>query len=159
MTVRANPQLATMKYSKLPQHGRPVIEEVRIIPGPYGLLRVGVDDDEIHRIHMENVMHLEGHRHKDRLSYYFVSMERRMDVYTPSGKIKREWQMVPHWLILHKSFYDAILAFEEEHGKRFWIPQREPTIQLGVGRVHNSETSPIVQIARVAKDCVLGLET
>lgn len=140
-------------------------QEARLIPGPSGPLRVGIDDEIIQNIAQDNIWALEGDDRPDDVDgYYVVLVETDIVPLTLEEDIPlpvKEFRA--HNLIRACSMVGAIALFEEDNGKRLWMPaswgkngQRFEK-QIGMSRISKDKMCRFVRIERVRKDCVLGL--
>jgi hypothetical protein len=127
-------------------------EEIVLVPGSKGLLRIGLDDSEIKREHFLNLSELE-EEDAEHEQFYVATVETTLK--HPTYHLEQSVN-VPHNIIIAKTMRQAIEMFENENSPRFWIPWDANSrfrLQLGIGRVARQHA--MVRIEKVRKDCVL----
>lgn len=139
-----------------------VIEQ--IVPGPKGLLKVGYDDNEIQRIACENLLDLEDDADNKNSIHetYVVTVETLMKKLSPDPD-KPVLQYRPFRVIYARNMFEAIEYFEEESGKRVWMPDGDRNIaQFGLPRIssntHFHQGLMMIHLERMRKDCIINKE-
>jgi len=129
-----------------------------LVPGPLVPLRVGVDDGQIQRTFQENILELEKETVETEWVYVVLMDTPYVPLSLSNEKLpfEREWRT--HNVIYAKRMYDAIRIFEEQNGKRIWLPVESPTErQVGIPRSPaNGHYCRRVVLERVRKDCVFN---
>ncbi len=132
-------------------------EAIRLVPSESGPLQIGVDDLLIQSQNHGNLLDLEREDISSE-SFYIVTIEMPVVPLSLKGKAKPVYEHVPHNLIRASSMLEAIQLFEEESGRRHWLPDGDKfDKQTGVGRVAGS-TARTVRIRKIRKDAILSKE-
>lgn len=122
-------------------------------------LEIGSDDDEIQAAASDNLYELETfHRRDDNHeSLYVVNREVSVpgvEVVDKEPQAVSKTQFLPFHVIYAPDMFTAIELFEEDSGKRIWLPfgDREET-QIGIER--SAKEMSVVMIKKISKSAIL----
>lgn len=135
----------------------PTEASVCVIGSNGSILEIGTDDEQIQTDAIDNYFELEQEDKKADGSVYTYVVTREMNVVKPTkcGQGVRAKESRPHNVVYAASMWKAIQSFEEDNGKRLWLPDGKDRQECQIGFARLATDMYIIRIQKMSRDAIL----